>query len=161
MRVRTEPTVVPVRCAITSGFIFAQRVLGEPKVVCVRRKSNPRCGLGIHFRCVLSLCCPVGELDVQSRVVFLPGLWSCWLCVYLLSLRLYLFSVRLSQVVCALDVCCPSIRLCAFDVNRTRDLIPVYTLFCGTVVLPCAWAYMCSPGLCSCRDYVRLSLIHI
>ena len=59
----------------------------------------------VCYRCVV-LC--VG-LDVQSRVVFLPGLWSCWLCVYLLSLRLYLFGVRLPQVVCALDVCYPSI----------------------------------------------------
>ena len=36
---------------------------------------------------------------------------------------------------CALDECCLSLRLC---------------------VLPCGtWANMCSPGLCSCRDYVR------
>ena len=41
---------------------------------------------------------------------------------------------------CALDVCCPSLGLCAFDVNRTRDAIPVYTLLCGTAVLPCPWA---------------------
>ena len=59
VRVLAEPTVVPVRHAIASGYIFAQRVLAEPKIVCVRRKSNPTCGLGIYFRCVLSLCCPV------------------------------------------------------------------------------------------------------
>ena len=54
MRVLAEPTVVPIRGAIASGYIFAQHVLPELKVVCIRRQSNPRCGLGM-----LSLRCPV------------------------------------------------------------------------------------------------------
>ena len=32
------PMVVPVRRAITSGYLFARRRLTEPRVVCVRRK---------------------------------------------------------------------------------------------------------------------------
>ena len=48
---------------------------------------------------------------VQSTIVLLPGL-------------------------CALDVCCPTIGLRAFDVNRTRDSIPVFNLFYVTAVLP-------------------------
>ena len=63
----------------------------------------------VCYRCVALY---VG-LDVQSWVVFL-------LCVYLLSLRLYLFGVRLPQVVYALDICFPSLGLCSFDVNQTR-----------------------------------------
>ena len=47
LRVLAEHTVVPVRRAIPSDYIFAQR------------KTNPRCGLGVYFRCLLSLCCPV------------------------------------------------------------------------------------------------------
>ena len=44
-------------------------------------------------------------LDVQSRVVLLPGLRSCWLCVHLLGLWLFLVGVLLPRVVRALDVC--------------------------------------------------------
>ena len=70
----------------------------------------------VCYRCVALY---VG-LDVQSRVVFLLGLWLHWLCVYLLSLQLYLFGVRLPQIICALDICCPTLGLCSFDVNQTR-----------------------------------------
>ena len=35
LRVLAEPTVVPVRRAIPSGYICARRVLAELKVVCV------------------------------------------------------------------------------------------------------------------------------
>ena len=44
---------------------------------------------------------------------------------------------------CALDMCCPGLGLYAFDVNRTRYAALRYV------------GYMCSPVLCSCRDYVR------
>ena len=104
-------------------------MLAEPKVVCLRRKSNPRCDLGIYFAVCYGCVAVCVGLDAQSRVVLLPGLWSCMFCVYLLSLRLYLVGVRLHQVVCALDVCCPSIGLCAFDINRT-EMRSRYILFC-------------------------------
>ena len=155
LRVLAEHVVVPARRAIASDYTCSRRVLAEPKIVCVRRKSNPRCNLGMNFAVCYGCEALCVGLSVQSRVALLLGLWSCWLCVYMLSLRSYLFGVRLPQVVCALDVCCPSTGLCAFDVNRTRDSIPVNTLFCGTAVLLCTWANLCSPGLCSCRDYVR------
>lgn len=61
------------------------------------------------------------------------------------------------QVISALDVCWPRVRLYAFDVNRNRDAISLYTLLCVMTTLPCAWAWMYSPGLSSCRDYVRLT----
>ena len=53
LRVLAETTVVPVRRAIASGYICARCVQAEPKVVCIRRKSNPRCDLGTYFCCVL------------------------------------------------------------------------------------------------------------
>ena len=64
-------------------------------------------------------------LDVKSRVVLLPGLYLCWLCVYLLSMWLYLLGVRLPQIIRAPDVYWPSLRLCAFGVSRTQDVISV------------------------------------
>ena len=75
-RVLAESTVVPVRRAIASGYICAQRVLAEPKVVCdvIRlRDVISVYTFAVCYGCV-ALC--VG-LDVQSRVVPLPGLWSC------------------------------------------------------------------------------------
>ena len=76
-RALADPKVVPVRCVIASGYIF---VLAEPKVVCVRPKSNPRYGLGIYFRCVVRLGCPVrgpgcavpGHVLARSMVVQAP-----------------------------------------------------------------------------------------
>ena len=43
-------------------------------------------------------------LDVPSRIVLLPGLCLCWLCVYLLRLGLCLVDVLLLQIVRTLDV---------------------------------------------------------
>ena len=43
----TWPIVVPTRREIASGCICARRVVAEPRVVCVRHKSNPRCDPGI------------------------------------------------------------------------------------------------------------------
>ena len=81
-----------------------------------------RTDLGILFAmCYGSAALCVG-LDVQSRVVLLPGSWSCWLCVYPLSLRLCLVGVLLPQVVRALST------------QVTRNVISVCTLPCGTDV---------------------------
>ena len=115
LRVLAEPTVVPVPRAIASGYICSRCVLAEPKIVCVRRKSNPRCDPGIYFAVWYGCAALFVGLDVQSRVVLLPEL-------------------------CVLGVFWPSLGLYVLDVNRTRDAIPVYTLLCGTAVLPCAWA---------------------
>ena len=49
VRLLGEPTVEPIRRVITSGCMRARRVLAGPRVVCVRRKSIPRCDRGIHF----------------------------------------------------------------------------------------------------------------
>ena len=77
-------------------------------------------------------------LDVESRVVLLPDVWSCGLAVYVLGLWLHLLGVRLPEVVCKLDVCWSSIGMSTIDVNPTRDAIPVFTSLCGTAVLPYA-----------------------
>ena len=53
-------------------------------------------------------------LGVQSRIVLLQDLY-------------------------AIDICCPSLGVCAFNVNRPA------VRSCGM------WANMCSLGLCSCR----------
>ena len=112
-----------------------------PQVVCsldVCWRRLRLCALGVRrTRRAISVCtfavwygfaalC-VG-LDMQSRVVLLPGLWSCWLCVYLLGLCMYLVGVRLPQVVCAPDVCWLSLGLCALGVRRTRRVISICTI---------------------------------
>ena len=95
-------------------------------------------------------------LDLQSRIVLLPGLCAldvCWLSLGLcefdvdrtrcaaLYVGLYVQSrVMLLPGLCALDVCWMSLGLCAFDVNRTRDGISVYSSLCGTAGLPCVRA---------------------
>ena len=86
------------------------------------------------------------SLDVQSRVVLLPELWSCCLFVYLLSLWLYLVGVQLPQVVCALDLFWLSLRLCALDVRRTRRVISVCAI---AVWYGCASLSWPSQGLCA------------
>ena len=74
-------------------------------------------------------------LYVQSRIVLLPDL-------------------------CALDVCCPSLGLYLFDVNRTRCTALWVGLYVQsrTVLLPgpCALDVWC-PSLGSCRFEVRRS----
>ena len=74
LRELAEPMVLPDRRAIASCYICAQRVLAEPKVVCVRRKSNPRWDLGILFAMWYGWAALYVDLDIQSRVVLLPGL---------------------------------------------------------------------------------------
>ena len=63
--------------------------------------------------------------------------------------------MRLPQVVCTLDVCCPSIGLCTFDVNRTRCAALLYVgqyvqsrivLLPGLCALDVCWP---SLGLCA------------
>ena len=97
--------------------------------------------------------------NVQSRIALLPGL--CMFDVCWSSLELCAFDVnRISQSALpyfglyvqsrvvllpglrTFDVCWSSVELCAFDVIEPA-------------VLPCCtWVDMCSPGLCSCGDYV-------
>ena len=96
LSVLAEHTVVPVRRAIASGYIFAQR------------KSNSGCGLGIYFRCLLSLCC-----SVRTPGCAVPG--------RVLALRVLaeptVIPVRraIASGLCALDICCPSLGMCSFD----------------------------------------------
>ena len=72
LRVLAEPMVVPDQRTVASGFMFARRVLAESRVVCVRRKSNPRCDPGKYFSVWYGRAVPWVDLDVQSRVVSLP-----------------------------------------------------------------------------------------
>ena len=140
----------PVRgpiCAIPScapaGTMCARRVLSEPRVVYVRRKSNLTWDLGIHFTRWYGCAALYVGIYVQSRIVLLPGLWALDVCCPSLGLcafdinrtrcaALYVglyvqFRVVLLPGLCALDVCWPSLGLCAFNVNRTQDVISVYT----------------------------------
>ena len=73
-RVLPEPMVIPDQHAIASRFSCARRVQAEPRVMCVRRKSNPRCDPGIYFSVWYGCATLCVGLDVQSRVVLLPGL---------------------------------------------------------------------------------------
>ena len=92
-------------------------LLVRPRVVCDRHEFNSTCDPGIYFAVWYGCAALCVGLDVQSRVMLLPGLWSCWLGVYLRSLWLYLLGVRLP--VYAVDVCWSSLGLCALDINPT------------------------------------------
>ena len=85
----------------------------------------------MRSRCVPAVC----YVRIAPGVC-LSSLWSCTLGVYLLSQWLYLVCVRLVQVICALDVCWPSLGLCLFQLNRGRDAIPVNVLPCGMLCCP-------------------------
>ena len=74
--------------------------------------SDQRCMLGVYLPRATTALPGAWACRVQSRVVCLPGLWSCGLRMYLLSLWLCLLGVGLLQVVRALDVYWPSLRLC-------------------------------------------------
>ena len=61
--VLANPAVLPVQRSIASGYIFARRVLAEPRVVCVRLKPNPLCCPAVRGSiCEVSDCDPAGTM---------------------------------------------------------------------------------------------------
>ena len=63
LRVLYEPMVVLYGRAIVFGYVSARRVLGEPRILCVRRKSNPRCNPSTYF--ALWYGCAVLHVDLD------------------------------------------------------------------------------------------------
>ena len=94
LRALAEPMVVPSRRAIASRFMCARCVLADIRVVCARRKSNPRCDPCICFYCVVRLCCFVRGLAVLWEVYFICAFISYVLDRYWSNPR-HLLCVRL------------------------------------------------------------------
>ena len=87
--------------------------VGLLQVISSLNVNRTRDMISAYIFAVCHCCVALYRAWICSPVsCFLLGAGLCGLCVYLLSLRLYLFRVPLLQVVGALDVC--------FDVSRTR-----------------------------------------
>ena len=137
--------------------VCARRVLVEPRVLCVRRKSKPLCCTVRGPICAFPSFAPTGTICAQ-RVRAKPKILAD-------RRKSNLPCCPIHGPICAvtgcappgtvtLDICRPSLVLWAFDVNRNRcDALYVSLHVQSRVVLlPGLWAldvYWPSLGLCA------------